>query len=93
MSQHTVLFARKYDFTADNGQQMAGVKITYLDQQEQTKDTRGVPVLICNAPFDVWGELAVVPGKYELEFRYKMDAKINKPVVQIASLEFVGKTE
>lgn len=93
MSEHTVLFARKYDFQTPEGNRMAGVKITYLDHAENTKDTRGLPVLICNAPIDVWGELSIVPGKYDLEFNFKMDSKINKPVVTIASMACVGKSE
>lgn len=90
MSEHTVLFARRYEFTSpETGQILSGVKITYLDQPDNTKDSKGLPVLTISAPLEFWHDLRAVPGKYELGFRHKMDSKTNKPVVILTDLTYV----
>lgn len=93
MSRHTVLHVRRYDFADSLGQRVTGCKVTYLEgQPEIAKDSKGLPILIVNAPLEVWDNFQHVPGKYELDFRQKPDSK-GKPTLILKSAQFVDASD
>jgi hypothetical protein len=93
MEQCIVLSARRYDFKDEAGKQVQGVNLTYLtDDVQDDPDARGLAPMNVTAPYDLWPQLGVVPGVYDLDFKQRPGPK-GKPTLQLVRVKFVGEAD
>ena len=64
-----VLNVKRYDFKADDGAQLRGCKVTFIDGEIGLgeKDSAGLRVETVNADYDMYGSFSALPGTYDLE--------------------------
>jgi hypothetical protein len=87
-----VLSVTKYDFKPDNGNQLKGAKVTYLGEMEATEDVKGMRTMTVNAPFEMFYQMPVVPGYYEVDFSQRPDGK-GKPVLTVTKADYLGECQ
>lgn len=93
-----VVRASRYEFVGNNGEQVAGVNVTYtygdLDNRE---DSLGLVQYDDNLPLSAWRELERgVPGVFEVEEEQRAlrDAKgKNRRVTKVVGLRFLGRVQ
>lgn len=86
----TVLSASRYNFKDDNGKNVEGTKIRYVENWNPTSEqnSKGLQVLTARLPYDDFDKLINLPADYNAGFSIRADSK-GAPVLSIAELEFV----
>lgn len=89
MTKHIVIGTSPFDLVDDNGQRVQGVKVYYLDNdQEDSNGAKGFFPLNLSIMGDHVSKFQSVPGIYDLEFKQKRD-KYGKPSLSLRNVEFV----
>lgn len=65
-----VLMVKKYQFTSDNGQELSGLNVQYLDDEiEKQGNINGQQILKVKGNIEKFEKFSVVPGFYDLVFK------------------------
>ncbi len=84
---YLVLHVRPFDFSGEDGRQISGSSITYVDlRAEQEPGELGRPPLTISVTTQAASAFRQVPGLYELDFRQRR-GKAGKPVLTLAGGE------
>jgi len=87
---YLVLSVRPYSFEADDGRNLSGASVTYVDLEAETRpeDGSGYAPLTISAPTRVASDFSKVPGLYDLHFTQRR-GKGGRPVLALggATLE------
>lgn len=68
VEQFLVFHASRYDFVSDKGEKLTGCKLTVLNKEGIDKENqRGIPVGVQTGPFEMFHEMRVLPGIYDLD--------------------------
>lgn len=86
---YLVLGVKKYDFQPDRGERLSGVKVTYVDQSENTPTHKGFPVMTVSGPVELFDQFSNLPGLYDLNFRQRPNSK-GQPVLVLSSAKFIN---
>lgn len=93
MSAFLVLHVRPFDFEAEDGRQIRGSSVTYVDlSADEAPGELGRPPLTISATTEVARSFRQVPGVYALDFRQRR-GKAGKPVLTLAGGELVKPVE
>jgi hypothetical protein len=85
-----VLSARRYSFKDDNGQQIDGVTVTYLtDDNQDEGNTRGCIPLSITAPLALWEAIPPLPAFCDMEFRQRPGPK-GKPTLTLTQVRYLS---
>lgn len=88
MSEYLLLSARRYDFKDEAGKTVEGVTVSYCDPEEEPEaDRLGLTQLQISGPREIWGQLAMVPGYYGMDFRQR-PGRGGKPTLQLVRCEY-----
>lgn len=89
-----VLNAKRYSFKNDDGEQVEGTTLQYLEPGELVaeENRRGAEVLTITAPVDFFGQLSTLPGLYDLNFRQR-PGKNGRPTLTVTSARFLAPSE
>lgn len=89
------LGVKAYDFKNDQGEQLRGMKVIYLDQPEDTPMLKGYLPLMAPAAFEVLPAFHAkpFPSIFELSFRQRPDSKTGKPTLTVTKAEFIEKAD
>lgn len=89
-----VLNAKRYSFKNDDGEQVEGTTLQYVEPGElvQEENRRGAEVLTLTAPVDFFNQLATLPGLYDLGFRQR-PGKNGRPTLTVTSARFLSGAE
>lgn len=87
---YLVLNAKRYSFKNDDGEQVEGTTLQYLDPTEDVQEVnrRGVEVLTITAPVDFFDQLHTMPGTYDLTFKQR-PGKNGRPTLAVTSARFL----
>lgn len=88
MGKYVVLGVRRYSFRNEQGQQVEGMRVTYLDALEDSTNAKGFSPLTIGCDNSRWNEFSRVPGMYDLDFRQRPDSK-GKPVLVLGESRFL----
>ena len=85
-----VLNAKRYSFKNDDGEQVEGTTLQYLDPSEEVDEAnrRGAEVLTITAPVKFFDELHTLPGLYELVFKQR-PGKNGRPTLTVTTARFL----
>ena len=84
---YLVLHVRSYDFQADDGKQVRGATVTYLDLSAPIEPGEvGRPPLSMSVPAEVAASFREAPALYAMDFRQRR-GKGGKPVLTLAGAE------
>jgi len=89
-----VLNAKRYSFKNDDGEQVEGTTLQYVEPGElvEEENRRGAEVLTITAPVDFFGQLHTLPGLYDLAFRQR-PGKNGRPTLTVTSARFLAGSE
>lgn len=89
-----VLNAKRYSFKNDDGEQVEGTTLQYLEPGELVDESnrRGAEVLTITAPVDFFDQLPTLPGVYDLGFRQR-PGKNGRPTLAVTSARFLSGAE
>lgn len=88
MERCCILSARKYAFK-DGEKDIEGANITYVTgEPESTSDYRGLAPLTISGGTEIFGQLSVVPGVYDLEFKQR-PGQHGKPTLKVVGINYV----
>ena len=89
-----MLSAKRYNFTNDDGEKVAGTTLQYLDPVELVSEEarRGVEVLTISAPLELFDQLHTLPGSYDLGFRQR-PGRNGRPTLTLTSAAFLEGVE
>lgn len=85
MADYFVLHVQRYDFQDRSGQFIRGISVIYLDQPFRDNNSKGWAPLKVTADSSLWGAFGAIPGRYEMDFRQKPDAK-GKPTLALVAV-------
>lgn len=88
-----VLNVRPYSFEADDGRQISGASVTYLDLEAgddttPSTDEKGLAPLTISAPERIVQDFDGVPGLYQLHFTHRR-GKGGKPQLSLGGATLV----
>lgn len=84
---YLVLHVRPYDFTTDEGKQLRGATVTYLDLDSPTEAGEvGHAPLNMSVGEELVNSFGQAPGFYDLDFRHRR-GKGGKPVLVLAGAQ------
>lgn len=84
---YLVLHVRPYDFTAEDGKQVRGASVTYLDMTGPVENGElGHAPLTMSVPDEVARDFREAPALYELDFRHRR-GKGGRPVLVLAGAQ------
>jgi hypothetical protein len=86
---YLVLHVRPFDFEADDGRQISGASVTYVDLEADAVATspdreQGLAPLTISAPARIANDFPRVPGIYQLHFTQRR-GKGGKPVLALGA--------
>lgn len=86
---YLVLHVRPYDFTTDDGKQLRGASVTYLDLEAPTEPGEvGHAPLTMSVGEELVPKFGQAPALYDLDFRHRR-GKGGKPVLVLAGARAV----
>ena len=91
MSKHIITFVSTYDFKNDDGEQLKGCQVSYIDNNViNEKDQKGSlnSKVTCDISFFERFKNQPVPGVYELTFGQKPTRK-GKPVLTLTDAKML----
>lgn len=98
MTRCLILSARQFSIVDEDKPQSApfeGVSISYLDLTSPVvpsgpaSRSLGVDVFNLSAPKEIWGDLATLPGVFDVDFGMR-PGKGGRPSLQVRGLHFVA---
>lgn len=95
MSKCIVLSSKPYDFVNSKGENIKGVKISYINKKPSSRDGEyGFPPLLVSCSADVvkGKRLDEVPAIFDLDFE-QVTGKNNKPELYLTELEYVSPVD
>lgn len=86
----TVLSARRFDFKNDDGEQVEGVKIFYVEdwEPEERQNGKGVELLEATLPLEIWSRMSPEPADYNAHFNLVRGQK-GKAMLQVTDIEHI----
>jgi hypothetical protein len=89
-----VLNAKRYSFKNDDGEQIEGTTLQYLEPGELVAEVnrRGADVMTITAPVDFYDQLSTLPGVYDLGFKQR-PGKNGRPTLTVTSARFLSAAE
>lgn len=76
MNNFLVIHTRAYDFEGNDGRQIEGVTVTYIDMNaDEEPDEQGLPPLSLSVDKQKARAFSAVPGVYEMDFSQRRGAK------------------
>lgn len=90
---YLVLHVRPYDFTADDGKQVRGSSVTYLDLGGPSEPGElGHAPLTMSVPDEVARDFREAPALYDLDFRQRR-GKGGRPTLTLAGARLVAPVQ
>lgn len=84
---YLVLHVRPFDFESEDGKQVQGSSVTYLDLSSSAESGEvGIPPLRMSVTQDVGRTFSHAPGIYNLDFRHR-PGRGGKPVLVLVGAE------
>lgn len=84
-----VLCVRKYAFRDDEGREVRGVTVDYIEPSSPgSGDRRGLPVFNMTADEDCDSAFSKLPGVYDLDIQMR-PGKANRPTLRLVGAHFV----
>lgn len=81
--RYLVLHVRPFDFQGEDGRNISGASVTYLDLEvTPSTDELGLAPLTISAPARMGDQFPQVPGLYELHFTHRR-GKGGRPVLAL----------
>ena len=90
-----ILSGKKFDFSNESGQQIAGVSIWYLDplQVNGSINEKGLqPMKVSVLKPELFQKLTKVPGKYDLQFSQRPGSD-GKPKLVLSNIEYLEEVK
>jgi len=89
---YLVLHAKTYDFQSDRGERLSGVKVSYVDQAEDSPTQKGFPVMTITGDISIMNQISNLPGLYNLDFRQKPNSK-GQPTLVLQGAAFSNSVD
>lgn len=86
-----VLFARPYSFKNEDGQQLQGVTVYYLNRETTNNDKDGYGIMPVKVSLDNANDLKHIPGRYKAIFTIHPSSRGMN--LKMSALEFIEKAE
>ena len=90
MSKHLVLSVKSYDFRNNDGEQITGAKVSYINKKPSSREAElgHPPMIVSINDMKLVQEFREVPGIYEMEFE-QITGKNNKPEISLFDVDFI----
>jgi hypothetical protein len=90
MSKHLVLSVKPYNFENKQGERIRGARVAYINGKPSVRENEfgHPPMLVSVSEMNLVGQLAEVPGVYDLEFE-QVTGKNNKPEIILTGASFI----